>query len=80
VDSVGNNRGSVDGVSHNRGGVDSVSHGVDGVVGNWVNSMVSDRGNGVERGDSSLASWHDLVGSNGGLDLRQTLGVVHLAH
>jgi len=88
VNGVGDNRGSmVDGVvSHWVDGV--VSHWVDGVVSHWVNSVVShwvdgvvsDGGNRVERDDSGLASWHDLVGSNGGLDLRQTLGVVHLAH
>merc|ERR550539_1747132 len=45
-----------------------------------VDCMVGDRGNRVERDHSVLAYWHDPVGSNGGLDLRQTLGVVHLAH
>merc|ERR1719264_674900 len=59
--------------------VDSV---VDSVVGNWVDSVdcVGDWGNSVVRDHSSLASWDDPVGSNGGLDLRQTLGVVGLSH
>ena len=61
---VGNQRSCMDGVV---GG--SV---VDSVVGNWSNSVVRD--------DGGLANWDDLVGSNGGLDLSQTLGVVHLAH
>merc|ERR1712186_226432 len=62
-------------------GVDSmVGNGVDGVMGDWVNGVVSDGGDRVERDDSGLASWNDLVGSNGGLDLRQTLGVVGLGH
>jgi len=61
---VGNQRSCMDGVV---GG--SV---VDCVVGNWSNSVVRD--------DGGLANWDDLVGSNGGLDLSQTLGVVHLAH
>jgi len=56
--------------------VDSV---VDSVVGNWVDSVV-DWGNSVVRDHSSLANWDDFVGSNGGLDLRQTLGVVGLSH
>jgi len=96
VDSVSHNWGSVDSVGHNWGGVDSVGYGVDGVVGNWVDGVVGnwvdgvvgngmdgvvgDGGNGVERDHSVLAYWDWLVGSNGGLDLRQTLGVVHLAH
>jgi len=67
VDSVGNGMNSV------------VGNGVDGVVSDGVNGVVGDGGDRVERDDSGLASWHDLVGSNGGLDLRQTLGVVHLA-
>ena len=61
-------------------GVNSmVGNGVDGVMGDRVDGVVSDGGDRVERDDSGLASWHDLVGSNGRLDLRQTLGVVHLA-
>jgi len=70
---------------------DMMSDWVNRMVGNWVDkggmmsdsvvdSVVGDRGNRVERDHSSLASWDDPVGSNGGLDLRQTLGVVHLAH
>jgi len=68
-----------------------VSDRVNRMVGNWVDkggmmsdsvvdSVVGDRGNRVERDHSGLASWDDPVGSNGGLDLRQTLGVIHLAH
>ena len=57
-----------------------VSDGVDGVMGNGVDSMVGDRGNRVERDHSSLAYWDWPVGSNGGLDLSQTLGVVGLSH
>jgi hypothetical protein len=84
----------VDGVS-NDWGVDSVvdwcvdsvvDGGVDSVV-DWgvhqrsvMGNSVSYRGDGVEGSDSSLASWHDPVGSNGGLDLSKTLGVVHLGH
>jgi len=57
--------------------VDSV---VDSVVSDWVDSVVSNWGNSVVRDHSSLANWDDPVGSNGGLDLRQTLGVVGLSH
>jgi len=68
-----------------------VSDWVNRMVGNWVDkggmmsdsvvdSVVGDRGNRVERDHSGLASWDNPVGSNGGLDLRQTLGVIHLAH
>jgi len=90
VDSVGNDWGSVDSVSH---GVDGmVGNWVDGMVGNGVNSVVGnavdgvvdggmvDGGNGVMRDHSSLAYWDWSVGSNGGLDLSQTLGVVGLSH
>ena len=76
VDSV--SHGSVDGVSHLGSGVDGVGHGsVDerGVVGSVV-----DRGNRVDGDDSGLADWDGSVGSDGGLDLRETLGVVGLAH
>jgi len=67
--------------------VDSVvDGGVDSVV-DWgvhqrsvMGNSVSYRGDGVEGSDSSLASWHDPVGSNGGLDLSKTLGVVGLGH
>ena len=66
---------------------DMMSDWVNRMVGNWVDeggmmsdSVVGDRGNRVERDHSGLANWDGFVGSNGGLDLRQTLGVVHLAH
>jgi len=79
VDGVGDNGGSVDGVVGN--GVDGVvSDGVDGVVNNWgVDGMV-DGGNGVVGNDGSLAYWDWPVGSNSGLDLSQTLGVVSLGY
>jgi len=93
VDSVGNNGGSVDSVGH---GVNSVvgnwvdgvvsdrvnsvvGNGVNGVMGNWVNGVVNG-GDGVVRDDGVLADWDRSVGSNGGLDLGQTLGVVGLSH
>jgi len=87
--------GSVDGVSHNWGSVDGVvDRGVDSVVDGGVDSVVergvhegsvvgdsvSYRGDRVEGYNSSLASWHDPVGSNGGLDLSKSLGVVSLSH
>jgi len=62
-------------------GMDSMmSDGMDGMMSDGMDCMVGDRGNRVERDHSVLAYWDWLVGSNGGLDLRQTLGVVHLAH
>jgi len=57
--------------------VDSV---VDSVVGDWVDSVVGDWSNSVVRDHSGLANWDRSVGSNGGLDLRQTLGVISLSH
>ena len=76
VDSV--SHGSVDGVSHHGGGVDGVGHGsVDERGG--VGSVV-DRGDRVDWDDSGLADWDGFVGSDGGLDLSQTLGVVSLGH
>merc|ERR1719225_123951 len=69
--------------------VDSVvSDGVDSVVGNWVDgvmgdgvdSVVGNWSNSVVRDDGGLANWDGSVGSNGGLDLSQTLGVVGLGH
>jgi len=70
-------------------GVDSVVNwGVDSVV-NWgVDSMVdwgvvdsmSHGGDRVQGDDGGLADWDWPVGSNGGLDLSQTLGVVSLGH
>merc|ERR1719189_2978472 len=62
-------------------GVDGMmSHGVDSMMSHGVDCMVGDRGNRGERDHSGLAYWDWPVGSNGGLDLRQTLGVVLLAH
>merc|ERR1719410_2590784 len=92
MDSVGN---WVDGVMGNGvnsvvgdGGDGVVGNGMDGMMGDWVNGVMSnwvdgvvgDRGNRVERDNSVLADWDWLVGSNGGLDLSQTLGVVSLGH
>jgi len=53
---------------------------VNGVMSHWVNSVMGDRGNSVVRDHSGLAYWDWPVGSNGGLDLSQTLGVVGLSH
>jgi len=87
VDGVSNHWGVMHGVVD--GGVDSVvdggmdsvvDWGVDSVVDWGVMDSVGYRGDGVEGNDSSLASWHDPVGSNGGLDLSKTLGVVGLGH
>merc|ERR1719412_1653740 len=64
-------------------GMDSMSNNwssMNGMMSDGMDSMVGDRGNRVERDHSGLAYWDWLVGSNGWLDLRQTLGVVHLAH
>jgi len=57
-------------------GVDSV---VDGGMDTVVDSM-SYRGDGVMGDNGGLAYWDGSVGSNGGLDLSQTLGVVSLGH
>jgi len=57
-----------------------MSNRVNGVMSHWVNSVMGDRGNSVVRDHSGLAYWDWLVGSNGGLDLSQTLGVVGLSH
>ena len=85
MDGMSHNWGSVDGVVDR--GVDSVvDGGVDSVVergvheGSVVGDSVSYRGDRVEGSDSCLASWHNPVGSNGGLDLSKSLGVVHLGH
>ena len=75
----GMSHGSVDGVSHHGGAVHGVGHGsVDerSVVGD----SVVDRGDRVDGDDSSLADWDGSVGSDGGLDLRESLRVVGLAH
>merc|ERR550525_1135127 len=62
-------------------GVDSVvSDGVDSVVGDGVDCVVGNWSNSVVRDDGGLANWDGSVGSNGGLDLSQTLGVVGLGH
>jgi len=57
-----------------------MSNRVNGVMSHWVNSVMGDRGNSVVRDHSGLAYWDWPVGSNGGLDLSQTLGVVGLSH
>jgi len=88
VDGVSDNGGMV-----NHWGVDGVvgngvGDGVDGVVSHWVDgvmdwSVVDSVGygsDGVEGHDGVLAYWDWPVGSNGGLDLSQTLGVVSLGH
>jgi len=94
VDSVGNHWSSVHSVmdgSNNWSSVDSMVEGsnnwgsVDSVVegsNNWgvVGNSVKDGGDRVDGDDGSLADWDNLVGSDGGLDLSKTLGVVHLAH
>ena len=74
---VSDQRSGVNGVSH-RGGVDGVSDGVseDGGVGN----SVTDRGDGVEGDNGGLADRDRPVGAQGGLDLGESLGVVHLGH
>jgi len=79
VDSVSHNWGSV---SYNGGSMDSVSYNwsvVNGMV-DWGMDSVVDWGDGVVGNDGSLAYWDWLVGSNGGLDLNQTLGVVSLGY
>ena len=91
VDGVGNNWSSVvsDRVGNKWGGMNTMVNTMvgnqrscmDGVVGgSVVDWSVVDWSNSVVRDDGGLANWDDLVGSNGGLDLSQTLGVVHLAH
>jgi len=79
--------GSMDCMMSN--GMDGVmGDGMDGVMGDRVDCMMGDRvdcvmgdrGNSVVRDHSGLAYWDWLVGSNGGLDLSQTLGVVGLSH
>jgi len=79
--------GSMDGMmSHGMDGMMSngmdgvMSHGMDSMMGDRVDGVVGDRGNSVVRDHSGLAYWDWLVGSNGGLDLSQTLGVVGLSH
>jgi len=94
VHGVGNNGGSVHGVVN--GSVHSVNWGMDSVVKgsvhgvvdwgmdsvvNWgvVDSM-SYGGDRVQGDDGGLADRDWPVGSDGGLDLSQTLGVVSLGH
>jgi len=75
---MSNNWSSMDSMMNQRGGVvNSVS---DGMMGHWMDCVVGDRGNSVVRDDGGLSYGDWPVGSNGGLDLSQTLGVVHLAH
>jgi len=96
VDGVSDNGGmvnhwGVDGVVGNGvNGVvgNGVGDGVDGVVSHWMDGMVDWSvvdsvgygSDGVEGHDGVLAYWDWPVGSNGGLDLSQTLGVVSLGH
>jgi len=89
VHSVGNNGGSVnsvvDGSVHGvNWGMDSVvDWGMDSVVKGSVDSVVDSMSHGGDRvqgDDGGLADWDWPVGSNGGLDLSQTLGVVSLGH
>merc|ERR1719189_1537 len=53
---------------------------VDGMMGNWVDGGMMDRGDRGVRDDGGLSYGDWPVGSNGGLDLSQTLGVVGLSH
>merc|ERR1719443_804028 len=87
MDSVGNNWGSMDSVVE--GSMDSVGNWVDSVVDWGMDSMVDwgmdsmgknwgSMSNRVEWDNSVLTNWDWSVGSNGGLDLRKSLGVVSL--
>ena len=92
VDSVGNNWGSVHSVGNwvsNNWGMDSVVSSVDngGSVDSVVDWSVSKDwgvvsnsvgGDGVDGSNSSLAHSNWSVGSNAGLHLSQTLGIVSL--
>ena len=81
--------GSVDSVNWgmnsvmDRGMNSVMDWGVDSVV-NWgVDSVVDSMSHGGDRvqgDDGGLADWDWPVGSDGGLDLSQTLGVVSLGH
>jgi len=86
MNSMSNNWSGVDSMSNNWSGVDSmvdggvdsmVDWGMDSVVDGGVDSMV-DWSDGVMGDNSGMADWDGSVGSNGGLDLSQTLGVVSL--
>jgi len=88
----GISRGSMDGMMSD--GMDGMmsdrmdgmmSHGMDGMMDGMMGDRVDrgvmgDRGNSVVRDHSGVAYWDWPVGSNGGLDLSQTLGVVGLSH
>merc|ERR1719227_100262 len=83
MDSVGNNWGSVDSVGNwvgnNWSSVDSVvDWGMDGMGKNWSSMSNTVWGNRVEWDNSVLTNWNWPVGSNGGLDLGESLGVVSL--
>jgi len=90
VVSWGHNWGSMDSMMGNW--VDGmVSHWVDGMMSDGMDGMMSDgmdgmmdgmmdRGDRVVRDDGGLSYGDWPVGSNGGLDLSQTLGVVGLSH
>merc|ERR1719373_784687 len=76
MDSMGNNWGSVDSVGN---WVDSVVNwGMDSMGKNWGSMSNTVWGNRVEWDNSVLTNWDWSVGSNGGLDLRKSLGVVSL--
>ena len=86
VDSVGNDRGGVDSVVGNRVGNNRSS--VDSVVGNRVGNYWSGMGNsmgnwvshmGSHGNNSSVSNGDWPVGSDGRLDLRESLGVVSLS-
>ena len=86
VDSVGNDRGGVDSVVGNRvgnhrGGMDSM---VGNGVGNYWSGMGNSMGNWVSHmgshgNNSSVSNGDWPVGSDGRLDLRESLGVVSLS-
>jgi len=60
-----------------------MSDGMDGMMSNGMDGMMDgmmDRGDRVVRDDGGLSYGDWPVGSNGGLDLSQTLGVVGLSH
>merc|ERR1719373_619722 len=84
MDSVGNNWGSMDSVGNwvdsvVDWGMDSmVDWGMDSMGKNWGSMSNTVWGNRVEWDNSVLTNWDWSVGSNGGLDLRKSLGVVSL--
>merc|ERR1719322_1104795 len=75
MDSMGKNWGSMDSVGNwvgnNWGGMDSMGK-------NWGSVSNTVWGNRVEWDNSVLTNWDWSVGSNGGLDLGKSLGVVSL--